>query len=462
MYRQKDHSRFFRKPITIALVVLLTLTIVWQVWAQKDADEEVSTQSAEVTRVRRGDLVITANGEGTLEQVVIPLGFSASGELVEIAQPGQVVNAGDVLAALDDQKAQIDLQVAELNWNQLASPSAVTELNYQLLQAQALEVEVQQKYNDVVLGPDVDYYKQALVLTEADYWAAVKAVELARSSSNKKVKARLPRLTAQMETAEAAWEEAKLDLEWAITYQPNPVDALLVDGQLQSVSSQTAAQTDMLNFLAGDSSGLSANNLTQPELYTLQRAWNSLEQAKQALQNTVLSAPLNGTITQVNFQIGEHVNAFQPVLTLVADAPLTVRFTLDESDIQMLSVGDTFIASPTAYPNIELSGVVTKIAPAVLNAEQLTIWGEIQPDSLIVKLVPGMDVDIAVMLAESKNTLLLPLQAVQRDETSGSYVNLVQADGSFKQVPVTLGLHDYATVEVLSGLQDGDMVSIGN
>ena len=458
------HNRFpklHRKPATIiALAAVLMLFLVWQFWPQ--APEENISAQAETVRVRRGDLVITATGEGTLEQIALPLGFSVSGSLIEIVQPGQSVAAGYTLAKFDDQKAQIDLQAAELAWNELASPSALAELESQILQTQALVADAQQNYDTTALGPDIEYFEHALALAIGDYWEAVKALAHARSSTSRKDAARLPRLRAELAAAEAALEDARVNLEWATSYQPDPNEVLLAEGQWQSTASLLTTQTAMLDVLTRDDpEHISFEEVSQPGLSSLQSAWANLEQARQFLAASTLTAPFDGSVTQVNYEIGEQVDAFQPVLTLVADNLLAVEFTLDESDFRLLSVGDSFVAVPSAYPNLELPGKITQIAPAVSDAGQITVWGEIQPNPLVVNLLPGTNVEISVTLAESKDALLLPLQAIQKDEEGRAYVNVVQADGSVKPVPVTLGLSDFTNVEILSGVKVDDLVRMG-
>ncbi len=453
--------KLHRKPATIiALAVVLMLFLVWQFWPQ--APEENISAQAETVRVRRGDLVITASGEGTLEQIALPLGFSVSGSLIEIVQPGQSVAAGDTLAKFDNQKAQIDLQAAELAWNGLASSSALAELEFQILQTQALLADAQQNYDATALGPDIEYFEHALALAIGDYWEAVKALAHARSSTDPTAARSLPRLKAQLAAAETALEDARVNLEWATTYQPDPNEVLLAEGQWQSIASLLTAQTAMLDVLTSDDpEHISFEEISQPGLSSLQSAWANLEQARQVLAASTLTAPFDGAVTQVNYEIGEQVDAFQPVLTLVADNLLAVEFTLDESDFRLLSVGDSFAAVPSAYPNLELPGKITQIAPVVSDAGQITVWGEIQPNPLVVNLLPGTNVEISVTLAESKDALLLPLQAIQKDEEGRAYVNVVQADGSVKPVPVALGLSDFTNVEILSGVNVGDVVSMG-
>ena len=72
-----------------------------------------------------------------------------------------------------------------------------------------------------------------------------------------------------------------------------------------------------------------------------------------------------------------------------------------------------------------------------------------------------MTVEVEVIAAEARNVMLVPVQAL-RELAPGSYaVFVVQADGSLKMTPVTVGLRDYANAEILSGLNVGDVISTG-
>src|SRR3990172_7084070 len=76
-----------------------------------------SEESLQTTTVRAGDIVITAQGGGTLEPAVqLDLGFGASGVLTELnVAVGDRVEAGQVLARLDDTEARSEVAQAELN-----------------------------------------------------------------------------------------------------------------------------------------------------------------------------------------------------------------------------------------------------------------------------------------------------------------------------------------------------------
>jgi multidrug efflux pump subunit AcrA (membrane-fusion protein) len=441
------------------LVLILALAAGW-LWTHPSENNPPAQVS--VALVKSGNLTLTASGEGVLEQTMLPVGFAIPGILVEIAKPGQSVTAGELLAEVDSKKAELDVQKAELSWQTFSSSSQVAALKVEEMQAQNDLVDVQNKFNEIVLGPDIEYYKSLLAYAERDYWNAYKNLAGARelADKNKKIAKSLRRLKAIVTAAELTLEEARLDLEWALNYKPIPSDALLAEGKLQAAQSILATKTNsLIAFQQKESDLLSYSNPLSSGILPLQNAWADLEQAQLVLAASSLTAPFAGTVTQVNFQTGEELSAFQPVLTLVADAPFTVKFYLEEKDLQLLSVGDAFTANPTAYPNLELAGVVTKIAPVITENGLISVWGEILPNDLVLKLMPGMNIDVSVTLAESTDTLIVPLRAIQRDSNGLTFVNLVQIDGSFKPIPVTLGLSDVANVAVKGDLKTGDPIS---
>jgi macrolide-specific efflux system membrane fusion protein len=78
-----------------------------------------------------------------------------------------------------------------------------------------------------------------------------------------------------------------------------------------------------------------------------------------------------------------------------------------------------------------------------------------------VRLIAGMNGTVEITAGEARGVLLVPIEAL-RELAPGSYaVFVVQGDGSLKLTPVTVGLRDVANAEILSGLNQGDVVSTG-
>jgi macrolide-specific efflux system membrane fusion protein len=76
-------------------------------------------------------------------------------------------------------------------------------------------------------------------------------------------------------------------------------------------------------------------------------------------------------------------------------------------------------------------------------------------------LISGMSAEVEIISGAAKNVLLVPAQAL-RELSPGSFaVFVVQPDGQLKLTPVTVGLRDFANVQILSRLKAGDVVSTG-
>jgi macrolide-specific efflux system membrane fusion protein len=72
-----------------------------------------------------------------------------------------------------------------------------------------------------------------------------------------------------------------------------------------------------------------------------------------------------------------------------------------------------------------------------------------------------MNVDIEVISAEARDVVLAPIQAL-REISDGQYaVFVVQPDGELAMRPVEVGLKDVVNAEIVSGLEAGEVISLG-
>ena len=76
------------------------------------------------------------------------------------------------------------------------------------------------------------------------------------------------------------------------------------------------------------------------------------------------------------------------------------------------------------------------------------------------KLEKNMQANCTVIIEKAENVVGLPIEAVQKDDEGKAYANVVQDDGSTKQVYINTGISDDYYVEITSGLNVGDRVQI--
>jgi multidrug efflux pump subunit AcrA (membrane-fusion protein) len=78
-----------------------------------------------------------------------------------------------------------------------------------------------------------------------------------------------------------------------------------------------------------------------------------------------------------------------------------------------------------------------------------------------LKLIPGMYAEVSLRVEERKGVLSVPLDAVDRSDTSTPRVFKVTQAGMLRVVAVKLGLETDQRVEIKSGLEEGDAVVTG-
>ena len=387
-------------------------------------EEEAAFQTA---TVRRGDIVIFASGTGNLMPAAeLDMGFRTGGMLVDLpVAVGDKVRAGDVLARLDDtsarqqvvqaelnlESAQIKLESAELSAAGAGDPNRLTSNRISLEQAQEALADAQASYDDV-FDPARDWELGDPRLA--------------------------PRLEAERAAAQRALDKARDNLavaqaQYNLTAASLTSDASSADGNLRSAQ------------------------------IAVEQAQLSLESARQTLSNTVLLAPIDGTLAAVSADVAEAVGA-QPILTLIDLSKPLVRFWLEEADLDKAAIGNRVTVVFEALPDEEFTGEIVRVDPALVtvsNTPAVQAWAAIDVSSRSVTLLAGMNAEVDVIAAEARNTLLAPLQAL-RELSPGSYaVFVVLPNGELELRPVEVGLRDFANAQILSGLQAGDVVSTG-
>lgn len=190
----------------------------------------------------------------------------------------------------------------------------------------------------------------------------------------------------------------------------------------------------------------------------------NLEAAQAAVERTLVLAPFDGRVAEINVELGEYVTpsppgiATLPAIDLLDVSCLYVSAPIDEVDAPQIKTGMSACVSLDAFTEKRCSGTVSRIAPYVLEKEKQARTVEVEvkltdPND-IKDLLPGYSADIEVLLASKQQALKVPAEAVLENNR----VLLMQADGLLEERIFKPGLANWNTVEVLSGLNVGDKV----
>lgn len=186
-----------------------------------------------------------------------------------------------------------------------------------------------------------------------------------------------------------------------------------------------------------------------------------VSQAQQAVEDTVVRAPLDGIISDIPVKIGEVVIANQTVAEILGSGRLEITANIPEVDIGKMSVGQKAVMTLDAFGSSEqFSGVAVSIDPAQTVVEGVATYTvKLQFDKDDARVRPGMTANIDMVTARRDNILVIPQRSVRTVE--GKTIVKVRAGVTVSEVPLSLGLiGSDGFVEVLSGLREGQSVVV--
>lgn len=210
--------------------------------------------------------------------------------------------------------------------------------------------------------------------------------------------------------------------------------------------------------------GTNASIESQMAFAEVVSARGKVQAAQARVEDKVLRAPSDGTITSIAIDVGELVEAHTNSITIQDVGNLYLKAKVNEENIRYLRAGQNATVIFDAFGNNKM--VTATIAEIDLSAtkEGDVVNYEITAtleDSTDIKA--GMTATMTVLIDEKKGVLAVPLRAVARDGTSASVSVLVdEKKMKSEKRSVVIGLEgDGSMVEIVSGLSEGEQVLTG-
>ncbi len=191
----------------------------------------------------------------------------------------------------------------------------------------------------------------------------------------------------------------------------------------------------------------------------VQQAWVIAAEKDDLLRRLSVESPVTGTVVALPKNIGDSVAANEVIFQVAAVEPLNVTIPVDELDVSNVVVGQEARIAVDAFPDREWSGRVTRIAVEGQVKDGVTNYG-VTVSLTSNELRLGMSASVTVSVSKKANALSVPVEAVTWDRGL-SYVNKVE-DGRLVQTKVKIGIQNDLYAEVVSGLEEGDLVLIGS
>ncbi len=223
--------------------------------------------------------------------------------------------------------------------------------------------------------------------------------------------------------------------------------------------------------------------------YNVRSAEASLKEARNNLNKTTIYAPVSGTISLLNVELGERVvGTIQmqgtEILRIANLNNMEVQVDVNENDIIRIKNGDTTIIEVDAYNNDKFIGIVSEIAHSAnisgVGSDQVTnfevkivilkeSYKHLIPkdDSLYFPFRPGMSATVDIKTESKQNVISVPIQAVTvRPDSVITKDSLIQKKSNINDdllQEVVFVYQEDNTVEikiVKTGIQDNQYIEI--
>lgn len=185
----------------------------------------------------------------------------------------------------------------------------------------------------------------------------------------------------------------------------------------------------------------------------------TLKYWKEVYKAIPLLSPIDGEVIVATTQPGQTVTTSDAVIVL--SDHLIVRAQVDETDIGKIKLDQGALITLDAYPNTKIDAVVEHIYYESETVNNVTIYKvDLLPEKAPEFFRSGMNATIDFKAESKANALLLPVDAV-RKENDDSYVLLKQNDSKNPvKRSVKIGITDDKNYEIISGVTSADTVLV--
>ena len=186
----------------------------------------------------------------------------------------------------------------------------------------------------------------------------------------------------------------------------------------------------------------------------IEKAKFDYEKAKEQLDNTVLKAPIDGTVVRVNTKVGRFADKMEN------DAPLFVIENLDNLELE-IKVSEYSIGKVEVGQEAEITADILNGEPVYGKVASISPTGEekgggsserviptkIQITDNNTKLIAGITARASIILEESEDALTVPVSAVF-EKDGNNYIQEI-TDGAVSWIPVDIGVEGDVDMEII-------------
>jgi HlyD family secretion protein len=476
-----------RTLLLIGGVIIALIAAAFGVTRITQAQDNATTATTEPTYsiqdstvVQSGELTRTISATGTISPVQeVTLSFQSQAVVTEIlVAEGQRVQAGDVIARIQsrsyDQQfadAQYQLSTAQIAYNDLVGPPR--DVDVAAAEASVRSAQLALGPGTPMTGPD----SVAAQIEAMEYQLALNTnwqTQMRNEDFDPGLDAAWLRLI-RLEEGTDEWEDARQDYYAAEARETlNQADVQSTQRGVDVAQAEYNAEVNRVETTAGSSNAYA--QLTQAEIelanllgapdqvdlayaeIDLALAQLNLEYVEELGQQSVLIAPFDGVITELNLTQG--IIPPRDAVVITNDSGYEMVVPVDELDVAQVDEGESVSIDLDALPGTSLVGTVDNVALiSTLQGDVVTYDVRIALEITDEPIRSGMSGRVWITSETVADALYVPSQFVREVESLDSSVVVVEtADGSLDLRRVTLGVANSTDTQILSGVDEGETV----
>lgn len=495
---------FTKKRVIWGIIILVVLFLIGRgIFGHKDLSSKIQTGVAKKQNLK---LTVLTTGQ-VVSGTDLDLSFNSSGVVKKVnINAGDKVRAGQVLATLDQASAGASLTTAlgglaqaKANYEKVLAGSSDTQIAVAQVAVQNASTSlaatiaqqntaVKNAYNTLLNTPitalsgggNPDNVTPVITGTYTGSAQGIYQISIYQSGTGPQFKVSgLEEATGNAQVQPTPMGKNGLYIQFSSS--PNPSDVWTVNIPNTYATTyvanynayQTALQTQA-TAVSGAQGVLAQAQATLNQTLAAARpadidaaqaaitsAQGQVQSAQAIYNNTIITAPADGTITRVDVKVGELASAQKEVMVLQNVSDLHAEANVSEANIASLQPGQPVDFTFDALgPDRHFSGAVLTVNPASTLVSGVVDYLVKAGLPNIPDIKPGMTANMTILVSQKDNVLSVPQQAIV-SQNGNQYVRVIDDPKKliYHQVQVQTGLSaDGGLVEITSGLNDGQQV----
>lgn len=504
---KKNFEKSKKKKVIIVIAIVILLAVIAALILLPGSSKKVPVISWTEETVKRQDITSSITGSA----VVMPkdqysITALVSGNVLSANfEQGDVVREGDILYEIDSsdaqnsienadishQRSQMDYDKAVNNYSNLTVVTDVAGIVKNLYVKKGTSVNSGTKIADIY---DDSYLILTVTFNDTDarnfYAGQTAQVKITSngelldgtvsdvgengyaSSGNSivrtvKIKVPNPGALTIDETATAIVDGFYSNPMGTFEYISEKTIVAEASGDIDDVYvSQGSSVSKGAKLVHIDSTSVT-DSLKSSEL-SLRSSQLSRENARKKLEDYTITAPISGTVVAKNVKAGDKLdnsNMSTEMAVIYDMSSLECEISVDELDIKSVELDQDVYITSDAVKGKRYNGKVTNISiNGTISSGVTTYPVTVTITDFDEDLLPGMNIDVEIITSMAKDVIAIPVAAVNRGNlvyVKGEKENKEdKAPEGFKSVMVQTGINNNQYIEIVSGLNEGDIVYI--